>query len=100
MATFITTVKFTDQGAKNIQETCKRADEFKAAAKKMDIKIRDLFWTLGPFDGLLVFEAPDEETATAAMLHLASQGNVSTQTARAYKAAEMKDVLAKVPPEG
>lgn len=96
MATFISTVKFTDQGVKNIQDTCKRADAFKSAAKKMDVKVRDIFWTHGPFDGLLLFEAPDEETATAAMLHLSSQGNVSTQTARAYKAAEMKEVLAKL----
>jgi hypothetical protein len=35
MATFITTLKFTEQGIKSIGETKKRADAFKAAAKKM-----------------------------------------------------------------
>jgi len=35
MATFITTVKFTPQGMTNIQDTCKRAAAFKAAARKM-----------------------------------------------------------------
>jgi len=46
---------------------------------------------------VIVFEAPDEATATAAMLHLTSRGNVRSQTARAFNAAEMEKVLAKLP---
>lgn len=63
----------------------------------MGIKVSDIFWTLGRFDGLIIFDAPDEETATAAMLHLGSLGNVQTQTSRAYRAAEMKEMLETVP---
>jgi uncharacterized protein with GYD domain len=96
MATFISTIKFTEQGIQNIKDTCTRANAFKSAAKKMGVKVQDIYWTLGPFDGLLVFDAPDEETATAAMLHLGSLGNVHTQTARAYKAAEMEGILTKL----
>lgn len=95
--TFVATFKFTPQGIANIQDTCKRADQFKATAKKMGIKVNDFFWTLGPFDGLVIFDAPDEETATAAMLYVGSAGNVQTQTCRAYRAAEMKKVLETVP---
>jgi uncharacterized protein with GYD domain len=40
MATFITTVKFTQQGIKGIDETTKRAAAVKAAAKKMGVKVR------------------------------------------------------------
>lgn len=96
MATFISTIKFTEQGIQNIKDTCKRSNALKAAAKKMGVKVQDIYWTLGPFDGLFVFDAPDEETATALMLHLCSLGNVHTQTARAYKAAEMEGILAKM----
>ena len=67
MATFIATIKFTEQGIKSIGETTKRAASFKSTAKKMGIKITGQFWTLGEFDGLLLFEAPNDETATAAM---------------------------------
>jgi len=96
MATFISTIKFTEQGIQNINDTCTRANAFKSAAKKMGVKVQDVYWTLGPCDGLRVFHAPDEETATALMLHLGSAGNVHTQTARAYKAAEMEGILAKI----
>jgi uncharacterized protein with GYD domain len=96
MATFISTVKFTAQGMQSIKDTCKRVDAFKATAKKMGVKVQDVYWTLGPFDALLVFDAPDEETATALMLRLCSLGSVQTQTARAYKAKEMEEILAKM----
>jgi uncharacterized protein with GYD domain len=96
MATYITTVRFRDQGLKGIQETTKRAAAFKASARKLGAKVTDVFWTLGAFDGLVILEAPDDDTVTAAMLHLGSQGNVQTTTVRAYNATEMDKILAKL----
>lgn len=96
MATFITTIKFTEQGIKAISETTKRANAFKAAAKKMGVKVKDIFWTLGAFDGAIVFDAPDDETAAAALLQLDMSGNVHTTTTRAFNAAEMGKILAKL----
>ena len=63
MATFITTIKFTQQGIKGIADSTKRAAALKAAAKKMGAKVTNVFWTLGEYDGLLILEAPDDETA-------------------------------------
>ncbi len=96
MATFVSTIKFTEQGIKAIRETTKRAALVKAAAKKMGVKVSEIFWTLGAYDGLLIFQAPDDETATALMLHLGTLGNVQTTTARAFTLAEMDGILAKM----
>lgn len=97
MATFITTLQFTEQGIKAVRDTCKRAAAFKTTAEKLGIKVTGEYWTLGTFDGVIVFEAPDEATATAAMLHLSSQGNLRTQTVRALDTAEMQKVLGLLP---
>jgi uncharacterized protein with GYD domain len=97
MATFITTLHFTEQGVKAVRDTCDRAATFKAAAEKLGVKVAGQYWTLGAFDGVLVLEAPNEETATAALLHLGSLGNMRTQTARAYDPAEMQKVLGLLP---
>jgi uncharacterized protein with GYD domain len=94
MATFITTIKFTEKGIQGIQESPKRAAAFKAAAKKMGVKVTEIYWTLGYFDGVVIFDAPDDESATAAMLHLSAQGNVHTTTARAFRSTEMEKVVA------
>jgi uncharacterized protein with GYD domain len=97
MATFITTLHFTEQGVKAVRGTCERAAAFKAAAEKLGVKVTGQYWTLGAFDGVIVCEAPDEDTATAALLHLGSLGNIRTQTARAYDAAEMQRILGLLP---
>ena len=59
----------------------------------MGVKVTGTFWTMGYFDGVMVFEAPNDETATAAMLHLAGQGYVHTTTARAFEADEFSKVI-------
>jgi uncharacterized protein with GYD domain len=97
MATFVTTLHFTDRGEEKIQETTKRAAAFKVAAKKLGVKVVGQYWTLGDFDGLLIFEAPDDETATAVMLQLGSLDNVHTSTVRAFGASEMETILKKMP---
>ena len=95
MATFVSTIRFTQQGMAGIQETCKRAAGIRATAKKMGAKVINVYWAMGPFDGFLIFEAPDDETATALMLRIGSAGNVQTQTARAFSAVEMEKILAR-----
>ena len=96
MPTYVATVKFTPQGVAAIKDTGKRANAFKSAAKKLGVKVTDVYWTLGPFDGLLIMEADDEQTVTTAMLQLAAQGNVQTQTARAFNLGEIDKIVVGV----
>lgn len=93
MATFILTIKFTQQGIKDIDHSTKRAAIFKNEAKKLGAKVKEIYWTMGDHDGLLILEAPDDKTATAAILHLGAMGNVHTSTCRAYTAAEMDQIV-------
>jgi uncharacterized protein with GYD domain len=96
MATFITTIKFTQQGIKAIDKTTKRAAAMKAAGKKMGVKVTEIYWTLGDHDGVLIFDASDDETATPFLLDVGAMGNVHTTTCRAFTAVEMDKILAKV----
>jgi len=100
MATFISTIKFTEQGFKAIKDTTKRAAAIKVTTKKLGIKVTNIFWTLGAYDGLLIFEAPDDETATGLLLRLGSEGNLHTTTVRAFNAIEMDGILEKMSGQG
>jgi uncharacterized protein with GYD domain len=96
MASYLTLIKFTERGVKDIKDTCKRAAEFKAHAKKHGIEVKEQYWCMGTYDGLIVFEAPDDETASAAMLSLSSRENVTTQILRSFSASEMSKILGKI----
>ena len=96
MATFIATIKFTEQGIQKIHESPKRLAKFKSDAKKMGIKVKEAYWTLGSFDGVVIFDAPDDETATAAMLYEGSLGYVQTTTSRAFDASEVTKIIGRM----
>jgi uncharacterized protein with GYD domain len=96
MATYVVLLRFTERGVEHIKDTCKRAAEFKAHAQKHGIAVKEQYWCLGAYDGLVTFDAPDDETATAAMLSLSSRDSVTTQTLRAFTATEMSKILDKV----
>ena len=86
-----------DQGAQAVDKTCTRAAAFQASAAKSGISVRDVYWTLGAMDGVLIFDAANDEAATAAMLALSSEGSVHTQTSRAFNATEMETILKNRP---
>lgn len=96
MATFISTVNFTPQGLREIKASPNRAEGFKALAAEMGATVKEMYWTQGPFDGLIILEAPDDETAAASMLRLGAFGNVTTQTARAFNASQMQAIIDKL----
>lgn len=93
MASFVATLRFTEQGLQGVRETTRRAAAFKAAAKKLGVKVTEILWCLGPYDGLLMFDAPDAETAASAMLFLSTQGNVQTETVQVFTATQMEKIL-------
>jgi uncharacterized protein with GYD domain len=95
MPSYITLMNWTDQGVKTFKDSVDRADAAEVALSPAGIKFKDVYWTVGAYDVIATFEAPDEETLAAALLTLAAQGNLRTTTLRAFTADEMKGVIAK-----
>ena len=96
MSTYILLLNFTEQGAKNVKDTVKRSEAFKASAKKHGCTVKELFWVHGHYDAVSIIESPDDAATTALAMSLAKLGNVRTQTLRAFSAAEMAKILEKV----
>lgn len=65
MPAYITLLNFTDQGLKAVKDTAKRARAFQAHARKAGVKVREVYWTMGRYDAVLVAEARNEETIRA-----------------------------------
>jgi uncharacterized protein with GYD domain len=95
MATYIVLGNFTEQGIRNVKDTTKRADALKEMAKKAGATVKELYWTLGQYDVVAIFDAPDEASITALGLSIGVAGNVRTQTLRAFTAAEIAPILRK-----
>jgi uncharacterized protein with GYD domain len=96
MPTFVSLINWTDQGVSRVKDTVARSEDAKRAASAMGGSIRDIFWTVGPYDLVTIADFPDDATATAFLLALSSGGNVRTTTLRAYCADEMGQIIAKL----
>ena len=96
MATYVALASFTDQGIRKVKDSPKRAAAFKGMAKKCGATVKDVFWTLGEYDIVIVLEAPDDVSITALGLSSGALGNIRTETLRAFTQADMKTILGKM----
>jgi uncharacterized protein with GYD domain len=97
MPTYISLVQFTDKGIQAAKETTQRVTEWAGKVQSRGVSIKDMYWTLGQYDQVCVFEAPDDETAASVLLAADILGNIRTHTLRAFTSSEMQKILAKVP---
>jgi len=96
MPSYVCLIQFKDQGIRNIKDTVKRGDAAMAEAQKLGMNIVEEYWTMGAYDGVVIMEAPDDETMSAFILKMGSLGNVKGQTLRAFRRNEMEAILAKI----
>ncbi len=96
MATYIVLLNFTDQGIRNVKDTIKRTDAVRETGKKFGVTLKDIYWTLGNYDVVHMYEAPDDATLAAHLANLGALGNVRSLTLRAFSQDEMKGILAKL----
>jgi uncharacterized protein with GYD domain len=97
MITYIGLMNFTDKGLQSVKDTTQRAAEAKEVARKFGVNMREIYWTLGECDLVCVLEAEDEKSLAAFSLASALKGNIRSRSLRAFTAAEMDKVLAKLP---
>ena len=88
MTRYLTLLRFTEQGAKNIKDSPTRAQAFKDEAAKAGVKVELMVWTIGEYDGALVLSADDDSKILHALTALAGKGNVRTETLRAFDSSE------------
>ncbi|HEY3079948.1 MAG TPA: GYD domain-containing protein [Chloroflexota bacterium] len=97
MPTYVSLLRWTDQGVKNAKASVERAEQASAAVQRLGGRLQTVLWTQGSYDIVTIAEFPDEESATAFLIGLGGQGNVRSETMRAFNAEEMKRILAKLP---
>ena len=95
MPTYVVLMNWTEQGAKTASQTVDRYDTAKDDLAAQGLTIKDIYWTIGPYDVVTLVEAADDETLTAGLVGLVSQGNLRTCTMRAFSADEARSVMAR-----
>jgi uncharacterized protein with GYD domain len=97
MATYVTLLKYTEQGLKNIKESPTRLEKAKQALKALGGELKSFHLVQGRYDAIVFSEAPNDEVAAKFALATGSQGNVRTETMRAFTEEEYRKLISGLP---
>ena len=97
MPTYLIQSQWTDQGIRNVKESAKRLDLGKKKLKEMGGEIKAFYLTTGAYDMLAVVDVPNDAILAAHLLWLGSQGNLRTQTVKAFTEEEFRTIVGELP---
>ena len=63
----------------------------------MGMRVLSVYYTAGPYELIAIWEAEDEEAATAFGLATGAQGNVRSTTMRAWDPDEFAEIVGLMP---
>ena len=97
MNMYITLMKLTDQGAKDLKDAPQRIEAGLKMFEKMGGKLIGFYSTMGEYDYVGIGEASSDEAATTFNLALSALGSVRTTTMRAFTIEEFSEMIKKLP---
>jgi uncharacterized protein with GYD domain len=80
MQTYISLLKLTEQGIKNIKDAPARVEQAIKAIEAGGGKFIGFYVVMGEYDYVVIAESPSDEVMTTYLLRLRSLGNVKTTT--------------------
>ncbi|HEX9248128.1 MAG TPA: GYD domain-containing protein [Gemmatimonadaceae bacterium] len=93
MPTYISMLQYTQQGISNIKNAPARIDAAKDAYRKAGGELKSIYLTLGRYDLVAIVEMPNDEAVARMALALGAQGNIRSETMRAFTETEFKKVV-------
>jgi uncharacterized protein with GYD domain len=94
MHTYITLVHYTEQGVKTFAGLSERLEQTRTAGEAVGAKMVSYYLTMGQYDAVVITEAPDDQTIAKLALEAGAQGNVRTETMRAFTVEEAEEIAA------
>ena len=93
MTTYVMLANWTEQGIEKAKDSPRRLDAAKKALKEMSGEIKSFYLTMGDYDMVVIFEAPDDAVAARFSLQLGMLGNVRTRTLKAFPEAAYREII-------
>jgi uncharacterized protein with GYD domain len=97
MPTYVSLLRYTQEGVKNIKESPARLDAAKKLFQSMGAELKQWYLTMGQYDAVVIAEGPDDDTVAKLVLMIGAQGNIRTETFRAFTEDEYRKVIAALP---
>src|ERR1700694_5617348 len=92
MPTYVSMLRYTQQGISSVRHAPGPLHAAREAYKKAGGELKAIYLTLGQYDLVAIAEMPNDEAVARMALGLGMQGNIRTETMRAFTEAEFKKI--------
>ncbi|HEV3175011.1 MAG TPA: GYD domain-containing protein [Stellaceae bacterium] len=96
MATYVMLARWTEQGMRQVKDSPKRVDAARRVLKEMGGDFKAFYMTIGDYDLVAIYEAPDDAIAARFTLMLGMLGNVRSTTLKAFPEAAYREIVASL----
>ena len=93
MPVYVMLANWTDQGVRTIEDNPKRVDAARKSLEDMGGKFISVHMTMGAYDMIVTYDAPDDAVAARFTLLLGKQGNVRTQSLKAFPEEAYRQIV-------
>ena len=93
MPTYVMLANWTDQGVGSIEDGPRRVDVARKSLEDMGGKFLSVYMTMGFHDMVITYDAPDDAVAARFTLLLGKQGNVRTQSLKAFPEEAYRQIV-------
>ncbi|HEV2017362.1 MAG TPA: GYD domain-containing protein [Gemmatimonadaceae bacterium] len=97
MPTYISLLRYTQQGISSAKNAPSRIDAAKEAYKKAGGELKAIYLTMGQYDLVAIAEMPNDEAVARMALGMGMQGNIRSETMRAFTETEFKKIAGTLP---
>jgi uncharacterized protein with GYD domain len=87
---------WTDQGVRAVADSPRWFDAAKKQLADMGGEFKAFYMTMGDYDMVAVYDAPDDAVAARFTLMLGRLGNVRTRTLKAFPEAAYREIAASL----
>jgi len=94
MTTYVMLANWTDAGMREVKNSSKRLDAAKKMLKEMGGEYKAFFLTMGDFDIVAIYEAPDDAVSARFIMELGQLGFLRTRTMKAFPEAAYRELVA------
>ena len=93
MPTYVMLASWTEQGMRAINDSPKRVDAAKKSLEDMGGQFRSVYMTMGDYDLIMIYDAPDDAVAARFTLMLGKLGNVRTTSLKAFPEEAFRQIV-------
>ena len=96
MPHYVTLMRWTSQGVAGLPAWRERVEDGERIISEAGGSLVGVYVTLGRYDVVEIFEAPDDEVAIEILMKLQRHGAEQTETLRAFTREEAEDIVKRL----